>query len=57
MVKRMFLTIACATRSLMVVRPRGRFLPLGLGMKTRFVGSALVGSDLSRQVSLAGQEC
>ena len=43
MVKRMFLTIACATLSLMVGIPRGRFLPLGLGMYTRFEGVALVG--------------
>ena len=43
MVKRVFLTIACATLSLMVGMPRGRFLPLGFGMYTRFVGNALLG--------------
>ena len=39
----MFLTIVCGILSFMVGIPRGRFLPLGLGMYTRFVGSALVG--------------
>ncbi len=37
----MFLTIACATLSLMVGIPRGRFLPFVLGIYTLFVGDAV----------------